>query len=230
MNCRDTLTETGEMNGYPGKAGSASPSPILYQEEMSVDQKNNPEKWTETNEKEKIKMHDNMTKGKAVGYEYKNITVARNMESSYTDGYANFGWNLDNRETAIGGGSIDLKFKRDRKIRNKAELSRLQREFDNHIHEIERLESSKTSSAQIASFSVGFIGTALMAGATFAYLGGFLPFMLLLAIPGFIGWILPYFVYNAVRQKRTEKVTAVLEKQYDATYEICEKANGLLAV
>jgi hypothetical protein len=58
-----------------------------------------------------------------VGYEYKEVSTSRGLEGVYADGYPNFGWELE------GGNYGRLKFKRDRKIRNKAELSRLQREF-----------------------------------------------------------------------------------------------------
>lgn len=172
----------------------------------------------------------NETTNSFIGYEYTTVTVKNDLENMVTDGYANFGWRLENRETFVGAGTARLKFKRDRKIRNKAELSRLQREFDTHIQEIEDLEASKTAGAQIAALVLGFAGTALLAGATFAYLANRIPLMILLAIPGFIGWTLPYFLYNGIRRKNTEKAAAVLENQYDATYEICEKANRLLTV
>jgi len=165
-----------------------------------------------------------------IGFEYTSITVKKDLESAVVDGYANFGWKPEGREATLGTGSTGLKFKRDRKIRNKAELSRLQREFITHIKEIENLEASKTSGAQIAAFTIGFVGTAFLAGATFSYLAGFFPLMIILAIPGFIGWILPYFVYNGVRRKKTTNVSVLIENQYDAIYEICEKANGLLVV
>jgi hypothetical protein len=30
-----------------------------------------------------------------VGYEYKDVTISRKMETVFADGYVNFGWNLD---------------------------------------------------------------------------------------------------------------------------------------
>lgn len=165
-----------------------------------------------------------------VGYEYKEITVNRSMESVYTDGYANFGWELDGTAPSLQGiASIMLKFKRDRKIRNKAELTRLQRQFEACAAEIEGLEKSKTSGAMIAAFSIGIVGTALMAGSMFAYLAGMLPLSIVLAIPAFIGWILPYFCYTNIKRKKTARVTPLVENQYDALYDVCEKANALLA-
>lgn len=180
--------------------------------------------------KEEVIIMNDMKNNNFVGYEYTTATIKSDLESMVVDGYTNFGWKPEGRDTTLGIGAASIKFKRDRKIRNKAELSRLQREFDNHVREIENLEASKTSGAQIAAFTIGFIATAFLAGATFSYLAGFLPLMIILAIPGFIGWILPYFVYNGVRRKKTTKVSALIENQYDAIYEICEKANGLLTV
>ena len=165
-----------------------------------------------------------------VGYEYTTVAVKDGLESMVVDGYTNFGWKPEGRDTTLGIFTSGLKFKRDRKIRNKAELSRLQREFDNHIKEIENLEDSKTSGAQIAALVIGVLGTVCMAGAMFSFLAEMIPLMIVLAVPAFIGWILPYFIYNSVRRKRATKVSALIETQYDSIYEICEKASGLSAV
>ena len=69
-----------------------------------------------------------------------------------------------------------------------------------------------------------------MAGATFAVTTQppYVILCILLAIPGFIGWILPYFVYKKVLGKQIEKVTPLIEEKYDEIYEICEKGNRLL--
>lgn len=166
-----------------------------------------------------------------VGYEYKEIATTREMEGVYTDGYLSFGWKLDGiTPSAIGFSTVDLKFKRDRKIRNKAELSRLQRQFDAGIAEIGRLERSKTSSAFITAMTVGLIGTAFLAGATFAFIyAEMIWLMIILAIPGFIGWALPYMLYKKTIAKKTSAVVPLIEQQYDAIYEVCEKGHALLA-
>ena len=163
-----------------------------------------------------------------VGYEYKNMTVKRSMESVYADGYKNFGWVLEN--TTASGTNMDtvsMKFKRDRKICNKAELTRLQRQFEACVNEIETMERSKTSGASIAAFTVGIVGTAFMALSTFSYLNGMVPLMIILAIPGFLGWIIPYFCFNSMKRSKTAKVAPLIDKKYDEIYEVCEKGNGL---
>ena len=170
----------------------------------------------------------NDTKNNYVGYEYKEITVSRSMESVYADGYENFGWKADDTYNPLRGfGPVTLKFKRDRKIRNKAELTRLQRQFDACVADIVSLENSKDSSASVIAYSVGIVGCAFMAGAVFSYLAGLMPLMIILAIPGFAGFIFPYFCFKRARVKRTEKVTPLIDAKYDEIYDVCEKASGL---
>jgi len=172
----------------------------------------------------------NETNNNFVGYEYTTVTVKDGLESMVMDGYQSFGWKPEGRDTTLGIFTSGLKFKRDRKIRNKAELSRLQREFDNHIKEIENLEDSKKSGAQIIALVIGIIGAVFMAGAMFSFLAEMIPLMIILAVPAFIAWILPYFIYKSVRSKRSTKVSALIETHYDTIYDICEKASGLSAV
>ena len=72
-----------------------------------------------------------------VGYEYQEVAVKNGMTSVYADGYENFGWKLEKSDVALGKpDSVIMKFKRDRKIRNKPELTRLQRQFDAIVSEI----------------------------------------------------------------------------------------------
>lgn len=164
-----------------------------------------------------------------IGYEYKSVTVDCDMESMYVDGYQNFGWMFESSsKPQVGVNTIAMKFKRDRKIRNKAELTRLQRQFDACASEITSMEKSKTSHAMMVALIVGLIGTAFLAGATFAYLGGLIVLCIVLALPGVIGWIFPYFLYNSTYAKQAAKVDPLIEKKQDEIYEVCERANTLL--
>jgi hypothetical protein len=166
-----------------------------------------------------------------IGYEYRNITVKRSMESVYVDGYPNFGWTFEGTALSlqsVSSGSVVMKLKRDRKIRNKAELTRLQRQFEGCVQEIERLESSKSIGASVFAYSTGIIGTGFLAGSVFAYLAGMVPLMIILAVPGFIGWIIPYFGYLRIQRRKIEQVMPLIDQKYDKIYEVCEKAHNLL--
>lgn len=79
-----------------------------------------------------------------VGYEYKEVTVKKKFSSMYADSYENFGWKLESAHEGISGKKeIILKLKRNRKIIDKAELTRLQRQFESCMKEIRRMENSR---------------------------------------------------------------------------------------
>ena len=110
------------------------------------------------------------------------------------------------------------------------ELTRLQRNFEACVAEIGNLEKEKISRPSIAAITVGIIGTAFMAGSTFAVTAQppHIILCIILAIPGFLGWVMPYFLYKAGVRRQTERITPLIEAKYDEIYEICEKGNKLL--
>lgn len=172
-----------------------------------------------------------------VGYEYKEILADGSRASLLLDGYENFGWEIDERlsdngtERKIPGQKrVSIRLRRNRKIVNKMELTRLQRNFEACIHEIDMLEQSKTSVATMYALIVALIGTAFMAGATFAAVAQppHIVLSIILALPGFAGWIAPPFLHKKILQKQTKKVVPLIEEKYDEIYEICEKGNKLL--
>lgn len=123
---------------------------------------------------------------------------------------------------------VSLIFKRDNNLRGKVELNRLQLQFENSAKEIERLEKSKSIEAIIVAYIFGIIGTAFMAGSVFSYLAEMLQLSIILSIPGFLGWILPYFLYSKIRSNTIQKVNYIIDKQYDVIHETCKKASKLL--
>lgn len=172
-----------------------------------------------------------------VGYEYKEITAESSRISFLLDGYGCFGWELDEKRTESREKQTlsypkreVLHLKRNRKIINKMELTRLQRNYEACLREIATLEKSKTSAATIYALVAGIMGTAFMAGSVFAVTAQqpHVILSILLAIPAFAGWIIPYFLYGRVVRKQTEKLEPLIEQKYDEIYEICEKGNKLL--
>ena len=166
-----------------------------------------------------------------IGYEYRDITIDRDMESMYVDGYQNFGWALE-KATApqLGLTMVTLKFKRDRKIRNKMELTRLQRQFDACVAEVVAMEGSRETSASILAFTVGLVGTAFMAGSVFAVVAEppKVALCVILAIPALVGWVLPWFLYKARYAKRAAQLAPLIDGKYDEIYEVCQRASDLL--
>lgn len=187
-------------------------------------------------------MQEEKSKKSYIGYEYKEITVNENQVSMYLDCYENFGWIAEKELTEQNPyqrthqnsnrakNQVTIQMKRDRKIINKMELTRLQRNFEACVHEIGMLERAKTRMATMWSIIIGIVGTVFMAGATFAvtHEPPIIWLCVLLAIPGFVGWILPYFVYRETVKKQTEKLQPLIEQKMEEIYEVCEKGHSLL--
>lgn len=166
-----------------------------------------------------------------IGYEYKEITVSANLVSMYLDCYENFGWMPEEELSDVRNPHhVTIRMKRDRKIINKMELTRLQRNFEACAHDLNKLQKAKTSVATIWALVVGIVGTVFMAGATFAAVHEppIIWLCVLLAIPGFVGWILPYFIYRKVVKKQTEKLQPLIDEKMEEIYQVCEKGHSLL--
>lgn len=164
-------------------------------------------------------------------YEYKEVTVHSDKASLYLDGYESFGWQQDeNFPPKETGKKITLRLKRDRKLINRTELTRLQRHFEADMEEISALEQSKHSTATVWALDVALVGTALMTGSVFAATAK-PPIMWLCALLGFpaiAGWIAPFFVYQKVYTKKARRTEPFIEQKMEEIYSMCEKGQKLL--
>lgn len=176
--------------------------------------------------------------GSFIGYEYKEITVPKRFASLCLDSYPCFGWKADvnDREPTVSSQRgrhcdtrVRLRFRRDRKISNQVELTRLQRNFDSCVSAIEKLERSETSAASIWTLTVGFIGIGFLAGSTFAVTANppHMALCVILALPAFLGLLSPLFLYRAIVRKKTSHFTPLIEEKYEEIYAICEKGSHL---
>ena len=165
-----------------------------------------------------------MTGTPYIGYEYRELTLPEERASFVLDGYESFGWVPDpNRPARVRGHRVTLYLKRDRKILNKMELTRLQRHFEACLAQADRLEKAPGQAASLWALLTALLGTAFMAGAVFAvtHQPPLYSLMVLLAVPGFAGWILPLFVHRQVLRRRTEKTRSLLDAQSDQIYPRC---------
>lgn len=164
-------------------------------------------------------------------YDYRKISVKRSMISLYTEAYKCFGWILiymDGKEQKLTSDSkITLEFKRGSKIRNKGELTRLQRSFDACANEICEMEESKTDTASKASFGASVVGSVFMCCSVLLSVASQAAECILMVIPGILGWLSSGFLYNAVVKKKTEEVDPLIEQKYDEIHHVCQKASGL---
>lgn len=160
-----------------------------------------------------------------VAYEYKEIEAKGERAALLMDCYQSLGWEA---ETETASGKIMLR--RSRKIMNKMELTRLQRNIEACVAEIDALQKEKTAKASIVSLGLGLLGTAFMAGSVFAVTATppVIWLCILLAVPAFTLWALAPILYPRMVAKRTKIVNELIEQKYDEIYLICEKGSKLL--
>lgn len=160
-----------------------------------------------------------------VAYEYKEIEAKGERAALLTDCYQSLGWEAEKEASA---GKIMLR--RSRKIMNKAELTRLQRNMEACVAEIDALQKQKSTKASIISLILGLLGTAFMAGSVFAVTSNppVVWLCILLAVPAFALWVLAPVMYPRMVARRTTEMNELIEQKYDEIYTICEKGSKLL--
>ncbi|WKY43761.1 hypothetical protein Q5O14_14140 [Eubacteriaceae bacterium ES2] len=168
----------------------------------------------------------NSSESRMVMNEYLEVSVKSDLVQLCGDCYHALGWTIINTSSGMDG--IKLKLQRDRKIKNRVALCDLQRKCEDAFINIEKLEHSKKTRAMALALGTGIVGTVFLGGATFAYLAAMIPLCVVLAIPGFIGWGLPYFLYQKNVKKASDRANPMIESNFDAIYEACEKASQLL--
>lgn len=176
-----------------------------------------------------------------VAYEYMSINVKSDKEPLYIDAYENLGWCLVNNTALVdsedyyingsvnGNRLVNLKFKRDRKIPNKAKLMILQRKMETVLEEINRLERQPEVTGMIWALAIGLVGTAFIAGSVFAITASNPLYFLcvIFGIIGFIGWGLGFYMYNKVKKEKIKENVSLLEEQYNTLYDTCEEGKKL---
>jgi hypothetical protein len=164
-----------------------------------------------------------------VTYDYKTIKIRREMESITTDAYNNLGWELTG--SSVADGMIfhtNLSFKRNRKIANKTELLRKQEKVDGILCDIEVLQNSKKHAGLIGGITVGTIGALTFGGgmAMVMELGGTFGFVvggIALGVVGIGICLLGWLVGVKVKKSKVNKITPILESEYDKLADTCER-------
>lgn len=164
-----------------------------------------------------------------IAYEYLNIPVKQSMENLYIDCYKSFGWQIEGMAVTLKPDVSELKLKRNRRISNREELKRLQKEFEIALHKLERLELSKTLKGTSIALAAGIIEVALLAGGFFAYSAEITWLCIVLVILGGLGCVSPYLIYKCITKDQESKVKDEIETQYELIYGLCERANSLIS-
>lgn len=183
-----------------------------------------------------------------VAYEYKDILVKRDAATLYEDCLAHFGWmlvgegdygvtqlgkNIASVTTTIAGQDdsmpVTLKFKRDRSIKNKLEVNRLERQCIAALANIGKTERKSNAYTMGISLGTGIIGTVLLGFAVYGFRSANTALGVIMLILGIIGWGIGFFANLKVGKKKATQTEPMIQEQMDIAYEACEKAHALWA-
>jgi len=193
-----------------------------------------------------------------VVYEYKNANVKRDAAGMYIDCMENFGWSLVENdgydvqtllsnlnpvnlganianaaqsfgETGDSSENMTLKFKRDHRIENKQQLDRLEREYEEALNAIKKIERKNTAQTMGVSLGTGIIGTAFIGLSVYNFLCSSPAVGVLFAAVGAVGWTIGFFSNMKMGKKKSAQIGPYVEEQLSIVYSTCEKAYALLA-
>lgn len=167
-----------------------------------------------------------------VSFEYKTRTVKTENQTKAMDMYEAFGWEITSTSPTLVDG-VTLSLKRDRKQKHKQELVRLEREAENVLDTITRLNRSKTTGASIFAYVFGIISALVLGG------GMCLVMLIENSVPALVGGIIlgltgialcgiNYPIYKKLVDNKTKKVLPVIDDNEEKLANILEKGNYLL--
>lgn len=164
--------------------------------------------------------------------EYATVRVPARHEQLHRDTYRAFGWTVEawrGPGTSIvpASSTSTLKLTRDRALRGRQVLGELQREAEGALLRIEALERSRSARATAVAAVLGLVGAVFLAGSVLLMESGLSVVSIGLGVVGLGLWALARPAHRLSAARRAEQVAPLLDRQYDAVYDACERADAL---
>lgn len=166
-----------------------------------------------------------------ITYEYRTKTVKAKDRTRVMDMSEAIGWEVTVTTPTIEGVTVSLK--RDRKIKHKQELIKLERQADETFSAINKLNSAKTLTASVFAYIFGCIAALILGGGmcmtmltennVTAFVGG-----IALGIAGIVLCSVNYLIYKKIEEKKTVQVIPLIDDNEEKLANILAKGNDLL--
>ena len=164
-----------------------------------------------------------------IRYEYKKIQVSSEDLALVLDAYASFGWQLDEKLSNLTDECFALlRLRRDKNLINRVELTRLQRNFEACMEQIEELRHNAKRTAAILSILIGLFGALLAIGSAAAFAFGHPVLGAALAMIAAVQMILPVFLYPTISKQRSKVIMPLIDRILDDIQALMEKGHALL--
>lgn len=163
-------------------------------------------------------------------FEYARTTVASDLVTVACDCYENLGWELTGSKATTAGGSTVLSFRRSRKVKNKAQLVKIQRTMDDLIDTIAGLEGEKTRRARMRALTVGIVAALVLGvGMCLTMVWDAMVPGIVVGVLGIAGCVGAWLLYRSTVERETARVTPRIEAAYDSLATACEEAQTVLS-
>lgn len=162
----------------------------------------------------------------AFSFDYITIETNTKYALDYVDCYGTLGWEVIKNERTFSL-KTQLTFKRDRKIKNKDQLNKIQIRLDECLKQINILEDKKTTTAVGGAIGIGLTGALTFGGgmslcllytSLVAIVGG-----LSLGLFGFFFAGIGYLFYKKTKEKMTTSMNIVIDTKRDEIADICQE-------
>ena len=168
-----------------------------------------------------------------VSYEYRTKTVKVKDQSRAIDMYEAFGWEITGTTPTVVDG-VTLSLKRDRKLKHKQELIKLERQAEDTFETINGLHRAKTMGASIFAYIFGVIATLMLGGgmSLLMLIENSIPALVGGIVLGVVGLVLcgvNYIIYSKIAAKKTKQVLPIIDDNEEKLANILEKGNDLLS-
>ena len=165
-------------------------------------------------------------------YEYMTVSTGMGSVGETVNRYASLGWEPDGRRDGLLNAT--LTFRRDRSIKGKERLNRLQICIEDNVEGIRMLEESKSKGSMIFALAFGIAAALLFGGGMSLIMFSTTPVVLWAIIVGVsmgvIGGVLAainYPIFVRLVKRKTARVNPIIEKKREEIFTLCQEAHGI---
>ena len=165
-------------------------------------------------------------------YEYRTVTLKVKDQTRAIDMYEAFGWEVTaTTPTYVDG--VTLSLKRDRKLKHKQELNKLERQAEETFTTINRLHRAKTLGASIFAYIFGVIAILVFGGGMCLsmLIENSMPALVGSIVLGIVGIVLcgvNYLIYKKISEKKIKQILPIIDDNEEKFANILEKGDELL--
>lgn len=163
-------------------------------------------------------------------FEYTRMNVKADLVQAAIDCYESLGWELTGQRASDLGGQVTLSFRRGRKVRAKAQLSKIQRAMDDALNSIANMEAEKTKKARSQAIAFGVVSSLILGlGMSCTMVWQHLMAIgIVVGIIGIAGCVLTWLIYRKTCAAETARLNPLIEEAYDRLATQCEEAQAVL--